>query len=116
MTDLTGAPGAVPEGHRSPSIRADEGPDGLVVTLAGEIDASLRPVMDEVVESVARSGAHGVLVDAGALSYIDSVGVSFLLRLREHVGGGPVRVRRAPAALLHVLDIIGATNRFALEP
>ena len=112
-------PPATPSDHRGPAgeVTTRTGTsDGIVVVLTGEVDAGLQPQMDAALDAVVRSGgAGGLVVDAEELTYIDSVGVSFLLRLREHTGGGRLTVLGTPPRVRTLLDLIGVTSRFDLH-
>ena len=78
-------------------------PDAVRVTLAGEIDGEL---VDDLAAALAVIGALGlpVMVDARAVTFVDSAGGTFLSRLYLR---GPVTVvaSRSVQFLLRVLGL-----------
>ncbi len=72
--------------------------DALTVVLTGEIDDELRPALDAVTADVdreVRAAARPVVVDATAVSFMDSAGAAFLAKLAVAVR--PRASRCAPA-------------------
>lgn len=83
----------------------------MLVRLVGEIDAAALGTLEQV--DGAQSG-ESLVVDLSAVTFLDSVGVSFLVRLatqaREH--GRSVVLREVPPAVAEVLALVGATELF----
>jgi len=70
------------------------------VVVSGDLDLATAPQLMSAVESLAASGARRVVVDLGAVSFIDSSGISALLRAdRTLRGADGVLVLGAMSAL-----------------
>ncbi len=70
--------------------------DALTVVLTGEIDDELRPALDAVTADVdreVRAAARPVVVDATAVSFMDSAGAAFLAKLAVAVRPARIAVR-----------------------
>jgi anti-anti-sigma factor len=70
--------------------------DVLTVVLTGEIDDELRPGLDAVTAEVdreVRASARPVVVDATAVSFMDSAGAAFLAKLAVAVRPARIAVR-----------------------
>ncbi len=90
-------------------VGVDDTADGVVLSLNGEMDThSARTVTDRLNEVVGNR-APSIVVDAAELQFLDSSGISELLRLRQRAvdGGGEFRVRAASASVRRVLEITG---------
>ena len=110
--------------------------DGSLVTLHGEIDATLRteasmsmvevvrhggPVVVDVgartvFEGVVRRGGP-VVIDASEVTFIDSSGLAFVLQLHRlsEEAGQRCALLDPPALVLELLDLIGMGGRIPLE-
>jgi anti-anti-sigma factor len=101
MDENTGAP----EPH---TITVERTGDTMVVRLRGEIDASLRHAASEAM--VAVLAGHGPLViDASAVTFIDSSGMAFLLQLHGVAtdAGRSVHLRDPSGAVVELLALVG---------
>ncbi|HEX2072776.1 MAG TPA: STAS domain-containing protein [Geodermatophilus sp.] len=98
----------------SGSIAVEDEPAGRVLHLRGEVDA---PVVRHAQEEGHLDGLGFVAVDVGALTYIDSTGLSLLVRWAQELAraGRPAVVRRTTARFQQVLRIAGLTSLFACE-
>lgn len=94
-------------GHSDAPLRVAvaDGPLGLVVTVAGELDLDTAPRLVERVEQAVPADPEALLLlDVRGLDYIDSSGLRALLRFSEVTGGRLALV--APArAVLRALEI-----------
>lgn len=91
-------------------------PTGTVVSVAGEVDADNS---DEFGSSLLDVPADSevVLVDLSGLSFIDSSGISELVRAGEKLKsrGQKLTVRHPSDAVRRVLDITGLLEHFGIE-
>ncbi len=96
------------------SIDVEEAADGAVLHLRGDVDA---PLVDGWRSMHADPGADFVAVDVSELAYIDSSGLSFLVRWAEEVAaaGRPAVVRRPTSRFRQVLDVAGLSDLFLQE-
>jgi len=89
-----------------------------VVRFAGEIDVAAEErawaVLDEAIRASSR-----IVVDMRRVSFMDSTGIGLLLRARQLVvreSSGHVVLRAAPRQVLHLLEVTGLVDHFAMEP
>ncbi|PJI94833.1 STAS domain-containing protein [Luteimicrobium subarcticum] len=97
------------------TIEASESATGLRVRLSGEIDASLRPQASAVVSQVL-ARHDGIVVDASAVTFVDSSGMGFVLQLFG-IGeqeGRDVVLLDPPTVVLDLLELVGVRDRVAV--
>lgn len=61
-------------------------PDGLVVTVAGELDIATVPQVRKLLNAALAGGARRVVIDLRPLFFLDSVAVAALLRIAAELG------------------------------
>lgn len=90
--------------------------DGSLVTLQGEIDATLRAQASSSMVEVVRRGGP-VVVDAAGVTFIDSSGLAFVLQLHglAEEAGQSCSLLDPPALVLELLDLIGMSGRIPLR-
>jgi anti-anti-sigma factor len=92
----------------SVSIRQDD--DAIIVAAGGEIDLATRGDLDDAIEKAITGGTAGhVVVDLGAVTFLDSSGIAVLIRGRNlanahHVG---FRITAARGIVRDVLEMTG---------
>ena len=92
--------------------------DEVVLAVAGEVDAHNCQTLGEAVLSAASdAGSHTVVIDAGALAFIDSSAISELLRVREALieKGGHLAMRNTGQSVRRVLEITGLLDTFEID-
>ena len=97
-------------------IDVHEDGERTLVRMWGEVDAVLRDQASLAMVECLQRG-RPVTVDAGALTFIDSSGLAFVLQLHK-VGqedGMPLVLRDAPDLLLDLLDMIGMGGAIQVE-
>lgn len=88
--------------------------DTVVVMLGGEIDISVAdPIVDDVRARIEGTGSR-LVFDLSQVEFMDSSGISVLLRLRA--GFDDVVVRAPSAAAQHVIAATGLGAEFPVEP
>ncbi|MGW6877557.1 STAS domain-containing protein [Streptomyces xanthophaeus] len=92
-------------------------PDCVVVTLAGELDLDTCSCVTEAVAALALEG-RVLAVDLSALTFMDSMGLNVLLRLRERARaeGWSLELRGVPAQTLRVFDLTETRHLFIFTP
>lgn len=85
-----------------------EEPDASVVEVWGEIDLGVRQNAGPVCQAV-QERALPLVIDAGRVTFVDSAGMSVLVRLARdaEAGGYAVELRNAPWMLQELLTITG---------
>jgi anti-anti-sigma factor len=91
----------------------EAGGDGLVVELSGELDLAGLPAVDRAAAALLTRPAQPVVLDLGGLTFLDSSGVTLLVRLANHFG--QVRTRAASPPVRRVIEVLGLAGRFGLE-
>ena len=97
---------------RPGAITVQDTADGQVLQLSGDVDA----VVVKEAEAVRPLDLSRVVaVDVGDLIYIDSTGLSLLVRWAEEAAaaGRPVTIRRRNPRFDRVLEVAGLTLLFA---
>jgi anti-sigma B factor antagonist len=87
--------------------------DELVVELSGELDLAGLAAVDGAVAALLTRPAQPVVLDLGRLTFLDSSGVTLLVRLTNHFG--QVRTRATTQQVRRVLEILGLAGRLGLE-
>ncbi|MBY8877326.1 STAS domain-containing protein [Actinacidiphila acidipaludis] len=89
---------------------------GVVLGLTGEIDFTTLDVLDGAL--VRSAGAPVVVADVAGVTFIDSVGLTALLRAHRDLTdtGGRLALAGAKDAVRRVLEIAGLDHVLALYP
>ena len=83
--------------------------NACIVKLRGELDLATAPPAEAEILAALMNGHRQVVVDMGELTFIDSTGISTLLRLEARSRPDPGRLvfRRGTAAVQRVLGLCG---------
>ena len=86
------------------------------VTLAGEIDFSVTPVVRERLLDVVGTDAPEIVLDMAGLSYIDSSGLALLIELRKILAesGRSVRIRTISPQVRKLFNLTQLGDLFGL--
>lgn len=95
------------------------GQDGeWIVVVEGEIDVATSPRLRKELTSLMERGARRIILDLGAMTFIDSSGLGVLVgalrRLREQ-GGDAIVLRGLQEPVRRVFEITGLTDLFTFE-
>jgi anti-anti-sigma factor len=92
------------------STSASAGPDGPVVVLSGEADATTATTLREIMAEQLDTGARLVTVDASRLSFLDSASVRVLVLAARALRGrhGTLVLARPQPVVARLLEITGA--------
>ena len=85
---------------------------GVVLALHGELDVAAAPQLEKLLEEI-RSERHArVMVDLSDLSFVDSAGVSVLIKAKKEAEeDGSQFVLRRPTAQVHrVFAVVGMVD------
>lgn len=99
-------------------ITVNRQPDGLTVTLTGEIDHhGARAMMAELEETISTLLPRSLTLDLSGITFMDSSGIALLLRTHRRVTqlGGTLRVTHIPTQPRKVLDAAGVGRLISLE-
>lgn len=92
----------------SSGMTLHEEPERSVVELFGEVDLAVRQNAGPLCQAVADRRLP-VVIEAGRVSFVDSAGMSILVRLARdaEAGGYPAELRHAPWMLRELMTITG---------
>jgi anti-anti-sigma factor len=89
-----------------------------VVIVSGEIDLTNAENLRDALLSALNAGARGLVVDMSATTFIDSAGVSALVRASRRAAATEATVRLAVTApgVLRVLNLVGIDQLIEVHP
>lgn len=98
-------------------VAVDEGPDGPLLRVRGEVDVYTSPALRDELYRLIDGGATNVTLDLADMDFIDSSGlgvfVGALKRIRER--DGDLRLRSLQPSTRKVLEITGLTQVFTIS-
>ena len=91
---------------------------GHLITVTGELDLAATPELSTVLVMAARSPGPLVVLDLGAVEFIDSTALGTLLKGGQEVeeSGKVMLVVCADGPVRRLLELTNLTNRFQLCP
>ncbi|MDQ6605159.1 MAG: STAS domain-containing protein [Actinomycetota bacterium] len=95
--------------------RADS--QGVVLFLSGELDLATAPGLDRELRAAGEAHPGRLLVDLRGLQFIDSVGLGSIIRAQQFATAGDhvLSLRRGPAQVQRLFDLVGLSDRFKFE-
>lgn len=109
-------PTSTPFDRATSSITCSAEDGSTVVTLAGEIDAALRDQAGEAMVTVVVQNTP-VVIDVGAVSFIDSSGLAFLVQLHRLCAESELDLELLDPSdnLLELIDVLGMGDQFRVR-
>src|SRR5215210_3199497 len=91
--------------------------DGEVrVVVSGELDLATAPTLRGAIDEAVTRGRERVVVDLAAAPFIDSSGISELVRATHRVDGhATLLVRSPPTQALHVFKVTGVEQFLKID-
>lgn len=88
----------------------------IVIDVSGELDLASSPALEQELESSAIKEAPLVIVDLRQLEFMDSTGLSVLVRAHQRAveGGQQFAVVRGPQQVQRLLTLTGVADRLTL--
>jgi anti-anti-sigma factor len=100
-----------------PRARLDVSDDpeggGLVLDLAGELDLASLPDVAAPLDELLTRPPQQLVLELGGLTFLDSSGVTMLVRIANHFDR--VRTRSATQPVRRVIEVLGLAGRFGLD-
>lgn len=93
--------------------------DGIaLISLSGELDLTVAPLLDAAVTAVLDDGLRRVLLDLDALRFCDSTGLGALLRASRRVGeaDGTCVVAAARGPVSRLLELTSMEQALRISP
>lgn len=89
----------------------------LVVAVQGEIDADNCASLGEAIRPALSDDVQTLVIDASGLTFIDSSGITELLRMRDLMQerGGVCRIQAPTEQVRRILEITGLGDAFAVS-
>ncbi|WP_369131689.1 STAS domain-containing protein [Modestobacter sp. I12A-02662] len=95
------------------TVTADPDRSALVVGLAGELDIASLPDVAPQLDTLLAREAQPVHLDLAGLQFMDSSGVTVLIRIANHFD--PVTAGNASPVVARVVQVLGLADRFGLD-
>jgi anti-sigma B factor antagonist len=98
-------------------IQRNDDAEGVVLTLSGELDLASAPELEQRLQEILAESPRRLLLDLNQLTFVDSAGVSVLIRAKKDAEASGCRVvlRRATAQLHRVFSVVGLANWLVVE-
>jgi anti-sigma B factor antagonist len=90
---------------------------GVVLVLSGELDMASAPDLASTLDEVLAEPHARVMLDLNGLSFVDSAGVSVLIKAKQtaKAGGHTLVLRRPTEQLERVFALVGLADWLAIE-
>jgi anti-anti-sigma factor len=87
-----------------------------VIAVSGELDLASSPALQEELDRVAASDARMLIVDLRELDFMDSTGLSVLVRAHQRAEeqGRELAMVRGPQQVQRLLSLTGVADRLTL--
>lgn len=91
--------------------------DTAVISVSGELDLASSPALEEELERVAQSETQVVVVDLRNLEFMDSTGLSVLVRAHQRAeeNGRRLGLVNGSQQVLRLLTLTGVADRLTLS-
>lgn len=88
----------------------------MVVSLQGEVDLATAPELEAALEHARRGSARLVIVDLRAVNFLDSTGLSLLVRQEELAREASRRliIVKGPPQVQQVFDVTGVSGHLTM--
>jgi anti-sigma B factor antagonist len=93
------------------SLRSARAGEAHVIELIGELDLDGAPRLEEELRRVESSDVEAIVVDLGALDFIDSTGIRLLVMASERCQDGRFSLLRGPRQVHRVFEITDLADR-----
>lgn len=89
----------------------------MVLVLSGELDVVSAPALQQCLNEVLAEEHARVMLDLNGLEFVDSAGVSVLIRAKQaaEAGGRTLVLRRPTEQLERVFALVGLADWLAVE-
>jgi anti-sigma B factor antagonist len=93
----------------------NQGP-ATVIAVSGELDLASSPALQEELDRVAASDSQMLIIDLRALDFMDSTGLSVLVRAHQRIEeqGRQLAMVKGPQQVQRLLSLTGVAERLTL--
>lgn len=97
-------------------VERRDGGQAVVIGVSGELDLASSPGLEQELERHVNSGAEVLIVDLRQLEFMDSTGLSVLVRAHQRAveAGRRFAVVRGPQQVQRLLTLTGVAERLTL--
>lgn len=98
------------------NVELRDGDQAVVVDVSGELDLASSPALEQELESAAVASAELVIIDLRRLEFMDSTGLSVLVRAHQRATetGQRFAVVKGPQQVQRLLTLTGVADRLTL--
>jgi anti-sigma B factor antagonist len=98
------------------SVETHDGNQAVVIGVTGELDLASSPALEQELERGVASQAEVVIVDLRRLEFMDSTGLSVLVRAHQRAteNGQRFGVVKGPQQVQRLLSLTGVADRITL--
>jgi anti-anti-sigma factor len=98
------------------NVKTDDDAQAVVIRVTGELDLASSPALEQELERGAAAGAQLVIVDLRQLEFMDSTGLSVLVRAHQRAteNGQRFGVVKGPQQVQRLLSLTGVADRLNL--
>ena len=99
-------------------LQTDRQGDIVIITLTGELGSQDYRLLDGLLDDMARSGAHKIILDFQGLSYLTTIGITVLIKFQkamDRIRGRMVLVN-LPAPMQETLRLTRLDGVFEIQP
>jgi len=93
------------------AVRSERTGDAHVIELIGELDLDGAPRLEAELTRAEASDAESIVVDLGALEFIDSTGIRLIVMASERCRDGRFSLLRGPKQVHRVFEITDLADR-----
>lgn len=102
------------QSHFRLEVRKEE--QATLIAVSGELDLASSPALQEELDRVASSDSHLLIIDLRELDFMDSTGLSVLVRAHQRAeeGGRQLAMVKGPQQVQRLLSLTGVADRLTL--
>jgi anti-sigma B factor antagonist len=99
------------------SVSIERDGSTAVVKIEGEVEFATAPRLRATLVDLAIEGANPVILDLGAVTFLDSAGISLLIQAKKRLqsAGSDLLLRSPQRNVMRVLEISGVNVLFAIS-
>jgi len=97
-------------------VEVRDGEQGIVIGVSGELDLASSPELERELERTTASGAELLIIDLRKLEFMDSTGLSVLVRAHQKAtqSGKRLAIVKGPQQVQRLLSLTGVAERLTV--
>lgn len=101
-------------GHEVPTVTVEHLSDTTVLTVAGEIDMTTAPALEDAVRRSLAECPARLVIDLTGAQFLSSAGIAVLMLAHRNSAGAALRVVASDRVVLRPLELTGLTGDLAI--